>query len=234
MVNLPGITTSWTRNPLEEWLFRRELPAHGREIYWKKGYSVGNYKLLDEESTRGVAVAFCRELLAHRRWFGPLRSKFGKILRTLTLSGSATPNPIYYEWKLLKKLTSKKSLKGKINLIPPCYKLHIYWMKLKKDTKILWDYPFKCRRAASRLDLEQVLLSHSCRLNVPTQIPFLTRFRGPAGYTSNHPIFIPPGSLDYWTEPPVPANGDIRTGKQSHQFLVSNLILFYLYLRLFP
>jgi hypothetical protein len=30
---LPVITTSWTRNPPEEWLFRRELPAHERGIH---------------------------------------------------------------------------------------------------------------------------------------------------------------------------------------------------------
>jgi hypothetical protein len=29
-MNLPGITSSWTRNPPEEWLFLRELPACGR------------------------------------------------------------------------------------------------------------------------------------------------------------------------------------------------------------
>jgi hypothetical protein len=33
MVNLPGITSSQRRNPLEEWSFRWELPAHERGIY---------------------------------------------------------------------------------------------------------------------------------------------------------------------------------------------------------
>jgi hypothetical protein len=53
MVILPGITTSWTRNPPKEWLFCRESPAHGQGIPMKNVYSVGNYPFKDEESTGG-------------------------------------------------------------------------------------------------------------------------------------------------------------------------------------
>jgi hypothetical protein len=37
----PGITSSWTKNPPEEMLFRRELLDHGRGILRMNGYSVG-------------------------------------------------------------------------------------------------------------------------------------------------------------------------------------------------
>jgi hypothetical protein len=63
MVILSGITTSWARNPPEEWLFGRELPAHRQAIHRKKGYYAGNYQLRDEESTRGMG--FHRKLPAH-------------------------------------------------------------------------------------------------------------------------------------------------------------------------
>jgi hypothetical protein len=39
-----GITTGYT-------VICRELPAHGRGIHRKNGYSAGNYQLMDEEST---------------------------------------------------------------------------------------------------------------------------------------------------------------------------------------
>jgi hypothetical protein len=53
MAILPGISTSWMWNPLEEWLFRRELPAHGRGIHMKNVIFAGNCQLKDKESTRG-------------------------------------------------------------------------------------------------------------------------------------------------------------------------------------
>jgi hypothetical protein len=37
MVIPPGITSSWTRNPTEECLFHRELPAQGQGIHPRKG-----------------------------------------------------------------------------------------------------------------------------------------------------------------------------------------------------
>jgi hypothetical protein len=37
MVNLLGLTSSWTRNSQEEWLFRWELPANGRGIHPRNG-----------------------------------------------------------------------------------------------------------------------------------------------------------------------------------------------------
>jgi hypothetical protein len=33
-----GITCSWTRDRLEEWYFRRELPAHGRGIHLRNTF----------------------------------------------------------------------------------------------------------------------------------------------------------------------------------------------------
>jgi hypothetical protein len=52
---LPGITTSWTRNPPKEW------------------NSARNYQLIDEESTRGKG--FHRESPAYLHRFRPVTSK---------------------------------------------------------------------------------------------------------------------------------------------------------------
>jgi hypothetical protein len=62
MAILLRITSSWTRNSPEEWLFRRKLPAHEQRIYRKNGYYTGNCQLRDEESTGGMG--FCRKLPA--------------------------------------------------------------------------------------------------------------------------------------------------------------------------
>jgi hypothetical protein len=60
MVILSGIiTTSWTRNPPKEWLFRLELPANGQEVHLKNGYFARNYQLRDEETSGGLG--FFRE-----------------------------------------------------------------------------------------------------------------------------------------------------------------------------
>jgi hypothetical protein len=67
MVIPPGITSSYKRNPPEEWLFHRELPAHIRGIHQKNGYSTGNYQLRHEESTRRIP--------AHGSCFRLARSK---------------------------------------------------------------------------------------------------------------------------------------------------------------
>jgi hypothetical protein len=40
-------TTSWMRNPPDDWLFCREFPAHRLGINWKNGYSARNYHLRD-------------------------------------------------------------------------------------------------------------------------------------------------------------------------------------------
>jgi hypothetical protein len=45
MVNLPGITSSWTRNQPEEWSFRRELPAYRQGIHPRNGIPLGNTDL---------------------------------------------------------------------------------------------------------------------------------------------------------------------------------------------
>jgi hypothetical protein len=37
----PGISSSGKRNPSEGCLFRRELPAQGREIHWRNGIPTG-------------------------------------------------------------------------------------------------------------------------------------------------------------------------------------------------
>jgi hypothetical protein len=49
-----GITSSWTRNQPEEWLFYWELPAHGRGINQRNGYSTGNYLLMNTDSNAGI------------------------------------------------------------------------------------------------------------------------------------------------------------------------------------
>jgi hypothetical protein len=38
---LLGITSLKTRNPSEEWLFRRELPAQGLGSHWRNGFPPG-------------------------------------------------------------------------------------------------------------------------------------------------------------------------------------------------
>jgi hypothetical protein len=49
MVILSGITTSWMRNPQEEWLFCWEFPAH------RQGWgSARIYQLIDYKSTQGM------------------------------------------------------------------------------------------------------------------------------------------------------------------------------------
>jgi hypothetical protein len=68
-VILPEFTSSKTRNPPEEWLFRRELPAKGLGGYRKNGFlllitssetrnlpeelnSAGNHPIIDADSGR--------------------------------------------------------------------------------------------------------------------------------------------------------------------------------------
>jgi hypothetical protein len=80
---LPGITTSGTKNPHEEWLFRRELPAHGQGIHLKHVYSAGNYQLRDEYSSGGMG--FSRELPVHRRGIHPRKGIPPGITSSFTL-----------------------------------------------------------------------------------------------------------------------------------------------------
>jgi hypothetical protein len=60
-----------------------------------------------------------------------------KILKALTISGSASTNPIYCKGPLKKKLNTKTSVKWKINLIRPYQEVHIYSMKSKKGQQNL-------------------------------------------------------------------------------------------------
>jgi hypothetical protein len=76
MVIPPRITTSWTRNPMEEW------------------NSAGNYWLMDEESTR--RMKFRRKLLAHGHRFRPARSK---IFRSVTIPRTLTLKDLYYPYE---------------------------------------------------------------------------------------------------------------------------------------
>jgi hypothetical protein len=82
MLIQPAITSQWTRNLPEKWLFRQES-AHRRWIHRWSGYSAGNYKVMDEESPGGngysagnyllmneestVGMGFRLELPAHIR-----------------------------------------------------------------------------------------------------------------------------------------------------------------------
>jgi hypothetical protein len=98
-------------------LFRRELIACGQGIHRKNGYSAGNYQLKEEESTGGMG--FCPKLPAHRQGFHSRTgippeissswtlTQTGKIkkrkkLPMVTISGSATPNLLYYKCQLFK------------------------------------------------------------------------------------------------------------------------------------
>jgi hypothetical protein len=70
-----GITRSETKNLPEEW------------------DTGGNYQLKEEESTRGRG--FCREFTAYLRRFRKVKSKWRKILRTVTIPGSEALNLLY-------------------------------------------------------------------------------------------------------------------------------------------
>jgi hypothetical protein len=70
-----GKTTSWTKNPPEEW------------------NSAGNYQLVDKESTQGRG--FYRESPDYLCRFRPARSKCTENPLNSTIPGSAAPNPIY-------------------------------------------------------------------------------------------------------------------------------------------
>jgi hypothetical protein len=72
MFNSPGINSSGTRNPPEEWDF------------------AGNDQLIDEESNQGRG--FLREL-AHLHLIGSVNAQ--KIFQTVTIPRSAAPNPLY-------------------------------------------------------------------------------------------------------------------------------------------
>jgi hypothetical protein len=69
MVIQPGITTSWTRTPPEEWLFHQEsldqergmqlrngippeITTHKQEIHPKNGISLGIKQLMEGDSDR--------------------------------------------------------------------------------------------------------------------------------------------------------------------------------------
>jgi hypothetical protein len=79
MVIPPRITSSWMKNLLEEWLFRRELAAHRRGIHPEEWISAGNYYLLDADSDRSDHNS-------------------RNIFLTVTISGSTNPIPINYEF----------------------------------------------------------------------------------------------------------------------------------------
>jgi hypothetical protein len=85
---LNGSKESWNRCHPEE--VGPTLALHGinRE-------SVGNYHLIDEESTQGRG--FLRESPAYLCGFRPVRSKFAEnpSNATVTIPGSAASNPIY-------------------------------------------------------------------------------------------------------------------------------------------
>jgi hypothetical protein len=55
-----------------------------------------------------------------------------KILKAVTISGSASTNPIYCKGQLFKTFKYKNVIKMKINLIRPYKQVHIYSMKSKK------------------------------------------------------------------------------------------------------
>jgi hypothetical protein len=56
MVILPGITSSKTRNPPKELLFRWEIPVPALGKNRINGYSTGNHKFTDKESTEGIFI----------------------------------------------------------------------------------------------------------------------------------------------------------------------------------
>jgi hypothetical protein len=109
MVIPPRNTSSWTWNPPEEYLFRWERPDKRRGIHLRLGFHF--------------------ELRAQRRWLYPIKGKRTdnsagsyqliyvdsdqwdqnerKILRKVTIPGSAASNPLYCQ-RQLKKILSRK------------------------------------------------------------------------------------------------------------------------------
>jgi hypothetical protein len=66
-----------------------------------------------------------------------------KILKTVTILGSAITTPVYYNGQLFSKFKYENVSKIKNKPDLAYHQLHIYSMKSKKHTKISWDYPFK-------------------------------------------------------------------------------------------
>jgi hypothetical protein len=142
IVILPGIATSWTRNPLEEWLFCQKLSAHRRGTHRKIGYSTGNYQLRDKEiheRNRNLPeITISQTRNPPEEWDSPGNNQLmeaddsdrrdqnaQKILQMGTISGSATPNPLYYKSQLTKKFKCENVIKMKINLMQSYHELHI-------------------------------------------------------------------------------------------------------------
>jgi hypothetical protein len=99
----------------------------------EKGDSVGNYQLIDEESTRGRG--FHRELRAHLCRFRAVRSKFAENLSNSNNFRISSSKSFILTIPTQKNLNTTTFLKLKTNLIRPYKELYIYPIKSKKDSK---------------------------------------------------------------------------------------------------
>jgi hypothetical protein len=110
MVKILHIRESWGDSAgnyfrMDEDSIRAMLIPLGITSSWtrnppKKGDSAGNRQLIYADSDRQDQSA-------------------RKILRTVTIPGSATSNPLYCRCQLVKNLNTKTSIKLKINVIRP-------------------------------------------------------------------------------------------------------------------
>jgi hypothetical protein len=116
----------------------RKLPAHRRGMHRKNfvhrlltlafhginSDSAGNYQLMEADSDRQD-------------------QNVRKILKAVTISGSASSNPIYCEGQLFKKFKYENVIKIKNKPDPALVGGSYLFNEIKKDTKISWNYPFK-------------------------------------------------------------------------------------------
>jgi hypothetical protein len=141
-VILPGITSSD-----EESTGLQTLPFHGIN-----SDSAGNYQLIDVEST--VRMGFPPVITSSGTRNPPKEydsagnnqlmeadldrqdQNVQKILKAVTITGSASTNPIYYEGQLLKKFKYENVIKTKNKSDPALLGDSYLFNEIKKDTKI--------------------------------------------------------------------------------------------------
>jgi hypothetical protein len=99
-----GITSTLMRNPPEECLFRRELLAQEQGIHRRNGIPLGFTSLLTRNPPDEGNSAGKYRLIYEN-------SDQRKIFRTVTIPGSAAPNPLYCQCELFKNLNTKILLK---------------------------------------------------------------------------------------------------------------------------
>jgi hypothetical protein len=95
MVIPPGITSSWTRNPLKEYDSAGNFKFIDEESTGGIGFT-GNYKLIDEEYTGGMGLDFAGNY---------------KLIDEYSIGGKGFPDALCRNEKVFLKLNMKMSIK---------------------------------------------------------------------------------------------------------------------------